>query len=65
MQYRFEAFNSFNSTSRYLDDLLNIDTLFDSMVNPWELQFNKANVSNTEASFRTFSTYSPVLARGS
>ena len=43
---------AFNSTSRYLDDLLNID-FFDSMVNriyPSELQLNKANVSNTEAS---------------
>ena len=47
--------NSFNSTSRYLDDLLNIDNnFFDSMVNriyPSELQLNKANVSDTEASF--------------
>ena len=46
---------AFNSTSRYLDDLLNIDnTFFDSMVNyiyPSELQLNKANVSDTEASF--------------
>ena len=46
---------SFNSTSRYLDDLLNIDNnFFDSMVNriyPSELQLNKANVSDTEASF--------------
>ena len=45
----------FNSTSRYLDDLLNIkNTFFDSMVNhiyPSELQLNKANVSDTEASF--------------
>ena len=44
---------SFNSTSRYLDDLLNIDNnFFDSMVNciyPSELQLNKANVSDTEA----------------
>ena len=43
-----------NSTSRYLDDLLNIDnTFFDSMVNniyPSELQLNNANVSETEAS---------------
>ena len=43
------------STSRYLDDLLNIDnTIFDSMVShiyPSELQLNKANVSDTEASF--------------
>ena len=46
---------TFNSTSRYLDDQLNIDnTFFDSMVNhiyPSELQLNKANVSDTEASF--------------
>ena len=45
----------FYSISRYLDDLLNIDNnFFDSMVNriyPSELQLNKANVSNTEASF--------------
>ena len=46
---------AFNSTSRYLDDLLNIDnTFFDSMVNhiyPSELQLSKANVFDTEASF--------------
>ena len=46
---------AFNSTSRYLDDLLNIDNyFFDSLVNriyPSELQLNKANVSDTEASF--------------
>ena len=45
---------AFNSTSRYLDDLLNIDNnFFDSMVNsiyPSELQLNKANVSDAEAS---------------
>ena len=50
-----EVIEAFNSTSRYLDDLLNIDNnLFDSMVNhiyPSELQLNKANVSDTEASF--------------
>ena len=44
-----------SSTSRYLDDLLNIDTnFFESMVNhiyPSELQLNKANLSDTEASF--------------
>ena len=38
-----------------MDDLLNIDNnFFDSMVNrinPSELQINKANVSDTEASF--------------
>ena len=46
---------AFNSTSRYLDDLLNIDNnFFDSMVDriyPSELQLNKANVSDAEASF--------------
>ena len=42
-------------TSRYLDDLLNIDDNFlDGLVNriyPSELQLNKANVSEIEASF--------------
>ena len=46
---------AFNSTSRYLDDLLNIDNDFsDSMVNrvyPSELELNKANVSDTQTSF--------------
>ena len=46
---------AFNSTSRYLDDLLNIhNNFFDSMVNriyPSELQLNKTNVSDAEASF--------------
>ena len=41
-----------NSTSRFLDDLLNIDAnFFTSMVNhiyTSELQLNKANVSDTE-----------------
>ena len=50
-----DVIKAFNSTSRYLDDLLNIDDdFFDSMVNhiyPSELQLNKANVSDTEASF--------------
>ena len=42
-------------TSRYLDDLLNIDNpYFEGMVNqiyPPELQLNKANTSDTEATF--------------
>ena len=46
---------AFNSTSRYLDDLLNIDNNFyDSMINHIylsELQLNKVNVSDTKASF--------------
>ena len=50
-----DVIEAFNSTSRYLDDLLNIDNdFFVSMVNriyPSELQLNKVNVSDTEASF--------------
>ena len=50
-----EVNEAFNSTSRYLFDLLNIDNdFFDSMVShnyPSELLLNKENVSDTEASF--------------
>ena len=50
-----DVIEAFSSTSRYLDDLLTIDNnFFDSMINPIypsELQLNKANVSDTEASF--------------
>ena len=50
-----EVIEAFNFTSRYLEDLLNIDNnLFNSMDNhiyPSELQLNKASVSDTEASF--------------
>ena len=50
-----DVIEAFNSSSRYLDDLLNIDKyFFDNMVNriyPSELESNKANVSDTEASF--------------
>ena len=46
---------AFNSTSRYLDDLLNIDNpYFEGMVNqiyPPELQLHKTNTSDTEAPF--------------
>ena len=45
----------FNSTSRYLDDLLNIDNIyFDQMVDriyPTELLLNRANSSDTGAPF--------------
>ena len=47
--------DAFNSTSRYLDDLLNIDNIhFEHMVHriyPAELQLNKANASDAEAAF--------------
>ena len=50
-----EIVEEFKSTSRYLDDLLNIDNpYFEGMVNriyPPELQLNKANTADTEAPF--------------
>ena len=50
-----DIIEAFNSTSRYLDDLFNIDTpYFEQMVSqicPTELQLNKANSSDTEAPF--------------
>ena len=50
-----DIIEAFNSTSRYLDDLLNIDKpYFEQMVGqiyPTELQLNKANSSDTEAPF--------------
>ena len=50
-----DIIEAFNSTSRYLDDLLNIDNpYFKGMVNqiyPPELQLNKAKTSDTEAPF--------------
>ena len=50
-----DIIEAFNSTLRYLDDLLNIDNIyFNQMVNriyPIELQLNRANSSDTEARF--------------
>ena len=50
-----DIIEAFNSISRYLDDLLNIDNIyFDQMEDRiyfTELLFNKANSSNTEAPF--------------
>ena len=50
-----DVIEAFNSTSRYLDDLLNIDNpYFEGMVYqiyPSELQLNRANISDTEAPF--------------
>ena len=47
-----DIIEAFNSTSRYLDDLLNIDNpYFEQMVGqiyPAELQLNKANSSDTD-----------------
>ena len=56
-----EVIEAFNSTSRYLDDLLTIDNIyFEQMVNqiyPAELQFNKANSSDIEAPFVDLNLY--------
>ena len=50
-----DVIDAFNTTSRYLDDILNInDVYFDnivSQINPSELQLNKANTSDTKAAF--------------
>ena len=47
--------DAFNTTSRYLDDILNINNVyFDNMVSqiyPSELLPNKANTSDKEAAF--------------
>ena len=50
-----DVIEAFNSTSRCLDDLFNIENdFFDTMVDriyPSELKLNKVNVSDAEASF--------------
>ena len=45
-----EIIEVFKSTSRYMDDLLNID----NPIYPSELQLNKANTSGTETPFLDF-----------
>ena len=50
-----DVIDAFNTTSRYLDDISNINNVyFDNMVSqiyPLEFQLNKANTSDTEAAF--------------
>ena len=52
-----DIIDAFNTTSRYLDDILNSNNVyFDNMVSqiyPSELQRHKANTSDTEAAFYT------------
>ena len=52
-----DVIDAFNTTSRYLDDMLNINNVyFDNMVSqiyPSELQLNKVNTSDTKAVFKT------------
>ena len=53
-----DTIDAFNTTSRYLDDILNIyNAYFDTMVSQiylLELQLNKANTSDTKAAFLEF-----------
>ena len=55
MKNQADIIETFNSNSRYLDDLLNVDNIyFEQMVNriyPTELQLNKDYTSDTEAPF--------------
>ena len=50
-----DVIDAFNTTSRYLNDILNINNVyFDDMVGqiyPSELQLNKVNTSDTKATF--------------
>ena len=50
-----DIIDDFNTTSRYLDDFININNVyFDNMVSqiyPLELKLNKANTSDIEAAF--------------
>ena len=50
-----DVITAFNNTSRYLDDILNLDNpFFDSLISsiyPNELKLNKANNSDTSAAF--------------
>ena len=49
-----DIIDAFNTTSRYLDDSLNIKVYFDNMLSqiyPSEIQLNKANTSDTRAAF--------------
>ena len=50
-----DVIDALNITSRYLEDILNINNVYlDNMVSqiyPSELQLNKANTSDTKAAF--------------
>ena len=50
-----DIIDAFSTTSRYLDDILNVNNVyFNNMVSqlyPSELQLNKANTSDTEVAF--------------
>ena len=52
-----DVIDAFNTTSRYLEDILNINNVyFDNMVSqiyPSELKLNKENAPDTKAAFET------------
>ena len=60
-----DVIDAFNTTSRYLDIILNINNVyFDNMVSqiyPSELQLNKANASDTEAAFLDLHQFLMIL----
>ena len=61
-----DVIDAFNTTSRYLDDILNNNNVyFDNMVSqiyPSELRLNKANNSDTEAAFLHLSISSDIVS---
>ena len=65
---RYDLIDAFYSTSRYLDDLLNIDNIhFEHTVHriyPAELKLNKANASDTGAAFffSNLSTHNDIVS---
>ena len=56
-----EFIEAFNATSRYLDDIININNVFFdntvSQIYPSELQLNKAYTSDTKAAFLDLHLY--------
>ena len=60
-----DIIDAFNTTSRYLDNILNINNVqFDNMVSQIYasvLQFNKANTSDTEVVFYTCICLFPMI----
>ena len=61
-----DVIDAFNTTSRYLDDILNNNNVyFDNMVSqiyPSELRLNKANNSDTEAAFLHLSISNDIVS---
>ena len=46
-----DIIDAFNTSSRYLDDILNINNVMVSQIYPSEAHFNKPNTSDTKATF--------------